>query len=112
MLLDANLSQKFWAEAVSTAAYLQNRCPTHFLEEITPYEAMTLMLPSLEMKEESLMPKPKSVFYLDMVREQRATDYLTRVKARSFTVEMSDSMRLPRTMKIVSLMTAKNSLWL
>ena len=28
MLLDANLPQRFWAEAVSTATYLRNRCPT------------------------------------------------------------------------------------
>ena len=28
MLLDARLPQKFWAEAVTTATYLRNRCPT------------------------------------------------------------------------------------
>ncbi len=33
MLLDAKLSQKFWAEAVSTVVYLKNR------EGMTPYEA-------------------------------------------------------------------------
>jgi hypothetical protein len=28
MILDANLSNCYWVEAVSTAAYLKNRCPT------------------------------------------------------------------------------------
>ena len=28
MLINANLPQKFWAEALSTAAYLRNRSPT------------------------------------------------------------------------------------
>ncbi len=36
MLLDAKLSQKFWAEAVSTATYLRNRLPhcitAHFMK--------------------------------------------------------------------------------
>ena len=48
MLLDANLPQKFWAEAVSTAAYLRNRCPTHAVEGMTPYEAMTGKKPKVD----------------------------------------------------------------
>ena len=39
MLLDAALPNKFWAEAVSTAAYLKNRCPTGVVDEMTPYQA-------------------------------------------------------------------------
>ena len=39
MLLDAQLPQKFWAEAVSTAVYLKNRCPTKAVKGMTPYEA-------------------------------------------------------------------------
>ena len=35
MLLDAKLSQKFWAEAVSTAAYFKNKSPTSSLK-VTP----------------------------------------------------------------------------
>ena len=34
MLLDAALPQKFWAEAVSAAAYLKNRCPTRVVDEV------------------------------------------------------------------------------
>ena len=39
MLLDAALPIKLWAEALSTAAYLKNRCPTRVVDEMTPYQA-------------------------------------------------------------------------
>ena len=34
----ANIPQKFWAEAISTAAYLRNRCPTSSFKGETPHE--------------------------------------------------------------------------
>ena len=40
MLADAKLPQKFWAEALSTAAYLRNRSPTKAVE-MTPFKAWT-----------------------------------------------------------------------
>ena len=48
MLLDAALPQKFWAEAVSTATYLRNRCPTRAVDEMTPYEAWNGVKPRVE----------------------------------------------------------------
>lgn len=39
MLLDANLSQHYWAEAVSTAVYLKNHCHTKAIKGRIPYEA-------------------------------------------------------------------------
>ena len=39
MLADSKLPHRFWAEALSTAAYLRNRSPTKALEGITPFEA-------------------------------------------------------------------------
>ena len=39
MLNEAHLPKQFWAEAVSTAAYLANRSPTRSLEAVTPEEA-------------------------------------------------------------------------
>jgi transposase InsO family protein len=36
MLKGKNLPKELWGEAVSTAAYLLNRCPTKKLEKITP----------------------------------------------------------------------------
>ncbi len=48
MLLDAKLTHKFWAEPVSTAAYLRNRCPTRAVEGMTPYEAWHGEKPKVE----------------------------------------------------------------
>ncbi|KRY00082.1 Retrovirus-related Pol polyprotein from transposon TNT 1-94 [Trichinella pseudospiralis] len=39
MLTDANLSPDLWAEAVGTANYLRNKCPTKALRKVTPEEA-------------------------------------------------------------------------
>uniref|UniRef100_A0A1X7U0V5 Integrase catalytic domain-containing protein n=1 Tax=Amphimedon queenslandica TaxID=400682 RepID=A0A1X7U0V5_AMPQE len=39
MMANAGLPQKYWAEAVSTAAYLKNKVPTRSVaEKKTPYE--------------------------------------------------------------------------
>ena len=38
MLAHKNLPYKFWAEAVNTAVYILNRCPTKAVENETPYE--------------------------------------------------------------------------
>ena len=47
MLSDANLPQKFWAEAVSTAVYLRNRSPTKAVDDMTPFEAWMKKRPSV-----------------------------------------------------------------
>ena len=39
MLADSRLPHRFWAEALSTAAYLVNRSPTRTLDGKTPFEA-------------------------------------------------------------------------
>ncbi len=39
MSQDAQLSHKFWAEAISTSTYLRNRSPTKAVDGMTPYEA-------------------------------------------------------------------------
>ena len=39
MLADSELPHSFWAEALSTAAYLVNRSPTKTLDDKTPFEA-------------------------------------------------------------------------
>ena len=40
MLAYSELSKSFWAEALATAAYLQNQSPTKSVEGKTPYKAM------------------------------------------------------------------------
>lgn len=46
MLSGALLPQRFWAEALSTAVYLRNRCPTKAINT-TPYEALMGEKPSV-----------------------------------------------------------------
>lgn len=38
MMLHAGVKDNLWAEAIMTAAYLRNRCPTKHLDDKTPYE--------------------------------------------------------------------------
>lgn len=47
MLLEAKLPRKYWAEAVSTAVYLLNRCPTRALSNTVPEEIWTKTKPDL-----------------------------------------------------------------
>ena len=48
MLLDANLPKRYWAEAISTAVYLKNRCPTKAVQEMTPFEVWYGKKPSVD----------------------------------------------------------------
>ena len=41
MFSDSKLPLKFWAEALSMAAYLRNRCPAKALKGTIPHEALT-----------------------------------------------------------------------
>lgn len=47
MLFEAKLHKQFWAEAVTTAAYLINRSPSRVLAEVTPYEKWTGNKPNI-----------------------------------------------------------------
>ncbi|XP_037826345.1 uncharacterized protein LOC119614277 [Lucilia sericata] len=38
MMVHAGVNEYLWAEAVNTAAYIRNRCPSRQLENKTPYE--------------------------------------------------------------------------
>lgn len=48
MLNEANLDQRFWAEAISTATYCKNRSPTIAVNGKTPFEAWTGEKPDLQ----------------------------------------------------------------
>ena len=39
MLCESGLPKKFWAEALSTAVYIRNLCPTKSVVDMTPFEA-------------------------------------------------------------------------
>ncbi|KFD60695.1 hypothetical protein M514_27126 [Trichuris suis] len=47
MLIDAGLSTDLWAEAIGTANYLRNRCPTKALRNVRPGEAWSGRKPNL-----------------------------------------------------------------
>nr|KYP32045.1 Retrovirus-related Pol polyprotein from transposon TNT 1-94 [Cajanus cajan] len=47
MLKTKKLPKMFWGEAVSTAVYILNRCPTRRLDEITPEEAWSGLKPNV-----------------------------------------------------------------
>lgn len=38
MLIESGLPQSLWCEALNTATYIRNRCPTEVLKNKTPYE--------------------------------------------------------------------------
>lgn len=46
MLYDKELPRMFWAEAVNTAVYLLNRCPTKAVSDQTPFQAWNGKRPS------------------------------------------------------------------
>jgi hypothetical protein len=48
MMYDQNLPLSLWVEVVSTAVYIQNRCPHKALEAKTPEEVFTRMKPSID----------------------------------------------------------------
>ena len=72
MLSDAKLPQKFWAEALSTAVYLQNRSPTKAVTGMTPFEAWSGEKPG-----RNFMQKPKSVSCWATALRRRDIDYMT-----------------------------------
>jgi hypothetical protein len=47
MMKDKGIPLKFWAEAVSLAVYIQNRCPTVAVSEKTPIEAWSGVKPDI-----------------------------------------------------------------
>lgn len=47
MLFDAQLEQRYWAEAINTAVYLQNILPTKPID-VTPYELWTGVKPKVD----------------------------------------------------------------
>ncbi|KAH0658141.1 hypothetical protein KY285_026676 [Solanum tuberosum] len=47
MLIESNLPQNFWAEAINTACYVSNRCLIRSLLNKTPYELLNNKNPKL-----------------------------------------------------------------
>lgn len=47
MSIESNLPSSFWAEAILTANYIRNRCPSRALEGRTPFEIWTGRTPNV-----------------------------------------------------------------
>ena len=47
MLADSRLPKSFWAEALATAVYVRNRCPTVAVERLTPFESLNGVKPKV-----------------------------------------------------------------
>ena len=47
MLYHAKMPLRFWAEAINTAAYIRNRCPTTAIKGCTPYEVWFKRKPNI-----------------------------------------------------------------
>ena len=48
MLSNKRIPKSFWLEAVNWSIYVQNRCPTLAVKDITPGEAWSGVKPSVE----------------------------------------------------------------
>ncbi|CAL8998022.1 unnamed protein product [Prunus brigantina] len=48
MMIEKKIPLEFWAEAVNTAVYVQNRCPTKALDKKTPFEAYSGRKPGVK----------------------------------------------------------------
>ena len=48
MLKHKKLEHSFWAEAITTANYIKNRCPTKALQDLTPHEVWTGRKPNID----------------------------------------------------------------
>lgn len=100
MLMDASLSKCYWAEAISTAVYLKNCCPTqrlyqgrHLMKQgmersqgLTTFECLGVMRTPMfpKMNEENLTRKQESAFYLVMVKKRKAADSTISLKSKIF----------------------------
>jgi hypothetical protein len=103
MMYDHNLPLSLWAEAASTAVYIQNRCPHKSLEEKTPEEVFTDIKPSVDHlrifgspiyihipkeKWTKLEPFGKMELLWDIVKPQRHTEFMYQVKSSLRSAEM------------------------
>ena len=63
MLMEKGLSKTFWAEAISTAVYLLNRCPTKAVQDKTLVEAWSGRKPSAKHLSEFLAVSATPIFH-------------------------------------------------
>ncbi|XP_050672420.1 uncharacterized protein LOC126970513 isoform X1 [Leptidea sinapis] len=96
MLIDANMKEVFWAEAINTANYLANRSPCTSIDNATPFEKWVKRVPSVRRivssskafvhkngkKMENLKPERHLEFLQDIRKITRHTGFSTQKQTR------------------------------
>uniref|UniRef100_A0A5S6Q5K7 Integrase catalytic domain-containing protein n=1 Tax=Trichuris muris TaxID=70415 RepID=A0A5S6Q5K7_TRIMR len=106
MLLDSNLPNRFWGEAMITAAYLQNRLPSRSIEK-TPMELWNGKRPDVShirifgSKCFTYIPKRLRQKWDDKVEEGVLIGYSDTTKGYKVLDINSNKVRVSRTVKII-----------
>ena len=104
MLVDSNLNEKFWGEAVITATYIQNRLPSKSVEK-TPYELWKGRKPNLKhlrvfgSKVFCYIPKEKRTKLDEKAEEGIFVGYSDRTKGYRVYVPTMDKVILSRSVE-------------
>jgi hypothetical protein len=108
MIRAQGLDLEFWAEAVNTAVYIKNRCPTKALDSKTPQEAWTGVKPDVshlrvfgckafahipDEKRSKLEPKSIPCVFLGYCEGTKAYRLMCPKPKRSLRVEMLCSLK-------------------
>ena len=95
MLSHAKLSNMHWAEAVATAAYIQNRFPTSVLKKETPYQRWSGKKPDMshmrvfscvayvpDTERRKLVNKAVKIHFMGYANDSKGYDLLDEEKRR------------------------------
>ena len=91
MLLDSRLPDKFWAEAINTAAYLHGRSPSRPLCNKTPYEVLQNKKPEI-----SHLRRFGCAAYKLIPEEQRVGKFVERAQECAFLGYVHDTSKIWR----------------
>ncbi|KRX47242.1 Retrovirus-related Pol polyprotein from transposon TNT 1-94, partial [Trichinella sp. T9] len=106
MLTDAKLPERFWGEAVCTAAYLQNRLPSRSISK-TPFELWTGIKPNVEhirifgSKAYSYIPKQKRRKWGNKAREGVIVGYSGSKKGYRLLNPRTNEIWISHSVKII-----------
>ena len=119
MSADSKLPKRFWAEALSTTTYLNNRSPTNAVQDKTPYEAWTDNKPNVSHlcifgcdayadvpkdKRTKLDSKTRRRIFLAMDKEQKVTTCMINHRRGYFTARILSLMKQDQQSKMMTKM--------
>uniref|UniRef100_A0A5S6Q1M4 Integrase catalytic domain-containing protein n=1 Tax=Trichuris muris TaxID=70415 RepID=A0A5S6Q1M4_TRIMR len=106
MLVDAKLPERFWGEAICTAAYLQNRLPNRSAEK-TPFELWTGKRPDLShirtfgSKAYSFVPQQKRRKWDDRAMQGILVGYDNATKGYRLLYPVTNRIWISRSVRII-----------